>query len=244
MSETKTESRALWERQEWDTEASFTRFQAYYLSQIPPRNLTQAYREYLMAECQMDAQQVQSVTQAGGTWNRWYYGQDTNGGRFPTWAERAAAYDDHVWAERREWLKRERWELAERGLQQVRDMLDYPLVTQRREEDENGRIVAYITEPAKWTKKDAATLYQTFDKSTRLDTGEVTDRTAVTGPGAVDYSTYSDDRINDEINRFLARHGTAGARNLVSPTFREGEETTGSDESQPESSQRDGNDNA
>ena len=238
------EERPLWERQEWDTEASYERFIKYYLSQDPPRNLTQAYRDYCVQEREMSVDETQSLVRADGTWNRWASGRDTNGGRYPTWAERAQAYDDHIWNSRREWLKRERWEIAEKGLEQVRAMLDYPIVRQRRQEVENGRPVTYIIEPAKWTKKDAATLFQTFDKSTRLDTGEVTDRTAVTGPGAVDYSTYSDDRINDEINRFLARHGTAGKGDLTSPSFREGEAAEGDHESQPESGEGSGGDYA
>lgn len=230
-----SEQRPLWERQPWDTETSFSRFQKYYLVQAPPRSLAEAYRLYLQETSKKPARNQQ----ANGTWNRWYYGQDSTGNPIPGavgWRDRAAAYDDRIWAERREWHKQQTWELTELAFKRAKDMMTHPLVRQIvKDVDKDGRPITYIIEPARWTQKDAATLTQTFDKIARLDLGQPTERTAV--HGGQDYSHYSDERIKDEIHRLDARAKSRRNGNLTSPSFRERAEGHGGHENEPESSE-------
>jgi hypothetical protein len=83
----------LWERQDWDTDASYARFTEFYLPLSPPRSMVDAYNKYKASRGQGKSKQV------SGTWNRWFYGQDSSGDAIPgskTWAERAAAYDDYI----------------------------------------------------------------------------------------------------------------------------------------------------
>lgn len=222
------EKRPLWERQPWDTDGSFSKFQIYYLSQLPPRSLDEAYRQYLRTR-HKDAPETQLIEilkrRPDGAWVDWFYGRNTKHQPLPGavgWQARARAYDDHIWAERREWHKRKSWEIVEAGFEKVTAMLAHPIVRQRiTQKDENGRPVTYIIEPTNWRGRDAATLFSVFDKSARLDLGEPTDRTAVSG--AADYTQLTEDQLNDAIARLMAQSGTAATRELTSPSFGEGE---------------------
>ncbi len=105
--------RPLWERQPWDTPASFDRFQRYYLSQSPPRSLDEAYRRY---RAERPGPQTgckpATIGRAPGSWRRWARGQDGQRQPIPgaaTWEARALAWDDHQAA-----LERQRWETRRR----------------------------------------------------------------------------------------------------------------------------------
>lgn len=72
-----------WERQETDTPASFAAFSKYFLTQTPPRNLTEAYRQY----CADTGKKVgEKITKPVRIWRSWYEDGD--------WRERAAKLDD------------------------------------------------------------------------------------------------------------------------------------------------------
>lgn len=109
--------RPLWERQPWDTAASFDRFHRFYLPQERPRALDEAYHDYLAERrgLQKGAKEVTSK-RAPGQWQRWFRAQDGAGQPIDgakSWEQRAQAYDDHL-AE----LDRERWEARRRAVRE------------------------------------------------------------------------------------------------------------------------------
>jgi hypothetical protein len=85
----------LWERQPWDTNASYQAFKDYYLPAEEPGRLLKAYQEYRRQKGAKGA--ADSVP---GNWSRWSRGRHpTSGEPLPdaaSWAERAAAFDAHV----------------------------------------------------------------------------------------------------------------------------------------------------
>lgn len=94
--------RNLWERQEYETDTAFHRFHKYYLAQDPPRSVEEAYRQW---RNKTHAQRTSSAQKkADGTWKRWAW-PDVDGAK--SWAERAAAWDDHLASLRQaEWEER------------------------------------------------------------------------------------------------------------------------------------------
>lgn len=109
----------LWERQSWDTQASFSRFHKYYLSQASPRSLNKAYRRY-----RTDTGQKQDrKKEASAAWRNWFRGKNYRGKGITGaigWAKRATAFDDYCaqhdvdkWIERREKVRHEDWLLGE-----------------------------------------------------------------------------------------------------------------------------------
>jgi hypothetical protein len=109
----------LWERQSWDTEASWDRFHRFYLVQDAPRSLNEAYRRYRSEQ----GQDKVSENEAPGTWRKWFRGQDSTGKVIPgatTWEERAQAWDNHQaeldrqrWEERRQAVREQDWALGD-----------------------------------------------------------------------------------------------------------------------------------
>lgn len=87
--------RSLWERQPWDTNASYTAFKDFYLPAEEPGRLINAYRTHRR---QTGTKQVPN--RVPGNWSAWSRGRHpTTGEPIPgavTWAERAAAFDAHV----------------------------------------------------------------------------------------------------------------------------------------------------
>jgi len=110
------DARPLWERQPWDTDASFAKFHAYYLAQDAPRSLNEAYRRYRL---QQGSRRVASdgPIYAPGSWQQWYRGQNTKGEVKPGavgWDERARAWDNH-----QAQLDRERWEARRKRIREA-----------------------------------------------------------------------------------------------------------------------------
>jgi len=104
--------RPLWERQPWDTAASFDRFHRFYLPQERPRSVVEAYRRYR----QTTGKDPAKIRQAPGGWNNWAAGRDSKGQPIEgakTWEQRAQAYDDHLAK-----LDRERWEARRRAVRE------------------------------------------------------------------------------------------------------------------------------
>lgn len=106
--------RPLWERQPWDTPASWEKFHTYYLAQAPPRSLNEAYRRYRTEQGQTQASP--GAPEAPGSWRRWYRAQDGHGQPIPgaaPWNERAQAWDDHLAAQ-----DRQRWDARRRDVRE------------------------------------------------------------------------------------------------------------------------------
>lgn len=114
----------LWERQKWDTQASFRYFHEYYLSQIGRRSLNEAYRKYRL---QTGDEPVRHK-RAPSAWRNWFQGKNFSGKKIPgavTWTKRAEAFDDYCaehnidqWVKRREEVRKEDWLLGE-GLREL-----------------------------------------------------------------------------------------------------------------------------
>jgi hypothetical protein len=112
-------SRPLWERQPWDSTASFAAFQLWLLQAERPRSLDAAYRVHVGRESYANG----TLLRASNAWRRWYQGRDPKGERrlhagrpVPTWSDRAQAYDDHLadldrarWEQRRAAVRESDW---------------------------------------------------------------------------------------------------------------------------------------
>lgn len=109
------EERALWERQPWDTDASFACFQIWLLQDERPRSLDAAYRTYVGRERYANGTLIRASDHA----RRWYQAKNGKGQPIAgakTWTERAAVYDDHLakqdrlkWEQRHRELREQDW---------------------------------------------------------------------------------------------------------------------------------------
>lgn len=115
----------VWERQPYDSSASYARFRDYYLVQKPPRSLNAAYRAYYAARRGLSPDDDRVLSRrASGRWQYWANGLDYDGQRIldergepvPTWRERADAYDDWVAAQDRIQNRRKRREIITMAL--------------------------------------------------------------------------------------------------------------------------------
>ena len=89
-----------WERQAWETATAFQWFVEFYLPQTTPRGVTEAYRRWRHKKGLNEAQ-LAAIRQPPGSWKQWAYGTDEKGHPIPgrlTWAQRAAAWDQHLFA--------------------------------------------------------------------------------------------------------------------------------------------------
>lgn len=110
--------RQIWERQPWDTPASFAAFHDHYLPQMPPRSLVKAFRR---SRREKGAKGV--VKKLPGNWQRWSLGYNSKGKKIKgaiKWADRARAWEDHLanldidtWAARRKEIREEDWKAGE-----------------------------------------------------------------------------------------------------------------------------------
>lgn len=108
----------LWERQEWDSRASFNYFHKYYLSQIAPRSLNKAYR---MARSDKGIKEA-SNKHAPGAWKNWHTAKNYSGKSIKGavgWLDRANAWDDHCakhdidqWEKRRKEVREQDWKIG------------------------------------------------------------------------------------------------------------------------------------
>ncbi len=104
----------VWERQSWDTPASFAAFHDHYLPQMAPRSLLKAFNR---------ARREKGIKRAAkslpGNWGRWSLGFNPKGKKIKNsikWAARANAWDDHLanldidtWAARRKEIREQDW---------------------------------------------------------------------------------------------------------------------------------------
>lgn len=120
----------LWERQPWDTQASFNYFHTYYLSQVPPRSVNKAYR---MAQADK-GKTVDRKLEASRGWRNWSMGLNYSRKEIKgavSWAERAFAFDEFCaannidqWIEKREQVRQEDWLLGEKMRALVHEIID------------------------------------------------------------------------------------------------------------------------
>ncbi len=182
-------SRGLWERQTWDTPASFRAFHEFYLPQKPPRSVDRAYRDWYIQRHNLPKDDLRTTKRrATKTWRHWYQGKKANGmtieGAIP-WAERVKAWDSHLaaldyalWEERKRQEREAEWEDASSLREQAERMEQFPLAQVERVEEvyEDGRAKSVtIVQPAKWGRGDIARHRDLAAKLARLATGMETD---------------------------------------------------------------------
>ena len=220
-----TDEHNPWERQPWDTSASFRAFRLY-LEQDAPRSVDAACRTHKGYE-------GDTKKRATRVWRNWSQGKDPKGDPIPNaqpWAKRAEAWDDHLaaqdilkWEQRRAEQREREWQggqsLFERAEQIAKlpyirgKKIDYVLVTP----EMVGQEIATTTtvEPLNVSAKDEATLRQTASKLGRLAAGMETEKQKHehSGPEGgpivmkeepVDLSKLSDEEL-DELERILGK---------------------------------------
>ncbi len=109
----------LWERQAWDTQASFNHFHRYYLSQEPPRSVGKAFRN-MRADKGIKEDKQKG---APGSWRNWSQAKNRKDKKIKNaigWSERAMAYDDFLasqdvdeWVERRNEIRQQDYKMGE-----------------------------------------------------------------------------------------------------------------------------------
>ncbi len=159
-----TDEHNPWERQPWDTSASFQAFRVY-LEQEAPRSVVEAYR-------QKTGKEKAKVSQAPGGWNNWAGGKDYKGDPIPDalpWAKRAEAWDDHLaeqdilkWEQRRAEQREREWGTSNTLFDKAQQMLKFPVVETTTKDGQT------IVKPAKWTFRDAAAIADLASKLARL----------------------------------------------------------------------------
>lgn len=91
-----SEETALWERQWWDTNASFHAFSVYYFPQQPQRSVDKAYRR---AKPKNLKGNKRDTRKAARVWRQWAQGRTNKGDKVKggkTWQERMAAWDSKI----------------------------------------------------------------------------------------------------------------------------------------------------
>ncbi|MBK8987358.1 MAG: hypothetical protein IPM39_14990 [Chloroflexi bacterium] len=231
---TSTDGRSpLWERQPWDTNASYKAFKEYYLPAEEPGRLANAYREY-----RRQIGGKQAAPKVPGNWSAWARGRHpTSGEPLPdaaTWAERAAAFDAHVAQQELKALaaakarnKQQRMRVLEGALAQltlVWSQLDY-----RPKLGPDGRLV----QPELPSFRDATAAIKTILTELRTEYDDVpVQQIQVAGPdgrplpmpgyvAGYDFSDLNDEELLDRIREHESR------RIRTVPGFADGTGTPG-----------------
>ena len=131
------DERPLWERQPWDTGASYKAFKDYFLPAAEPGALINAYRAYRRDNRrESGANQARrkkiddsQITAVPGSWSNWSRARNSKGEPIPgavTWEQRKAAFEAHLagkelakLAERKAKSKEARLRVAEGALAQL-----------------------------------------------------------------------------------------------------------------------------
>ncbi|MBP6472367.1 MAG: hypothetical protein KBE23_06605 [Chloroflexi bacterium] len=206
----------LWERQPWDTNASYKAFKEFYLPAEEPGRLANAYREY-----RRQTGGKQAATKVPGNWSAWSRGRHpTSGDPIPgaaTWPERAAAFDAHVAQEELKALaaakarnKQQRMRVLEGALAQltlVWSQLDY-----RPKLGPDGRL----SQPELPSFRDATAGMKTILTELRTEYDDVPAQQVqvsgpdgrplpMSGPAGYDFSDLNDDELLDRIREYESR---------------------------------------
>lgn len=115
--------------------------------------------------------------------------------------ERAAR--EAVWAQRREQIRDESWELAQRLRQRATELLDHPTVetvSQVVTKEIDGvpvEVTTVIVKPSRWAQRDIPAIAETFDKLARLSAGMDTEqsRIIIEGLEIEDLESLSDEEL-------------------------------------------------
>lgn len=99
---------------------------------------------------------------------------------------RERARNEARWLERREKVREESWELAQKLRARASELLQFPIAEitteQARRESEDGRtLITYntVVKPARWSARDIATFAKTFEEMARLAAGMDTEQQRV-----------------------------------------------------------------
>lgn len=146
-----------WDRQPGEPERWFLRFDVYRRAGVG-RSIEAIWKQ----ECAATGETVRAKRPS----NAWYARA-----KQWRWEERASAWDNYLreeddrqWAERREQIKADDWEMAVALREKARQMLMFP-VTKVTKSDGDG---VTIIEPANWTFTDAAKIADLASKMARL----------------------------------------------------------------------------
>lgn len=115
------ESARPWERQPYDTDASFEAFSLFYFPQSPPRSVDKAYRTARPRPARFANKP--DTRRAASSWRNWSQGRKSDRTRIPgalSWHDRAAAWDDYVLAE----FKRKEIKRREKIVDSFRDLVE------------------------------------------------------------------------------------------------------------------------
>lgn len=110
-------------------------------------------------------------------------------------AERKAR--DAVWAQRREQIRDDSWELAQRLRQRALELLDHPTVEETSTETNTaeGKTITIVIKPSRWAQRDIPAIAETFDKLARLSAGMDTEQIRIEGLTPEDLSQKSDEEL-------------------------------------------------
>lgn len=112
------------------------------------------------------------------------------------WVDRVTAYDEQLraeelaanesqWAARREQIREESWQLAQRLRDRALELLSHPTTEQIRQvatQEIDGRpveVTTIVIKPSKWAQRDIPAIAETYTKLARLAAGMDTDQIRV-----------------------------------------------------------------
>lgn len=102
---------------------------------------------------------------------------------------------DAVWAQRREQIRDDSWDLAQRLRQRALELLAHPTVEESRTETDAGKTITIVIKPSRWAQRDIPAIAETFDKLARLSAGMDTEQIRIEGLTPDDLSQKSDEEL-------------------------------------------------
>lgn len=103
------------------------------------------------------------------------------------WQARIGDYDEQLaaqelaqieaqWAARREQIREESWQLAQRLRDRALELLAHPTVEESSTETDAGKTITIVIKPSRWAQRDIPAIAETFNKLARLAVGLDTDQ--------------------------------------------------------------------
>ena len=128
------------------------------------------------------------------------------------WQARIADYDAQIaaaelaaneaqWAARREQIREESWQLAQRLRDRALELLAHPTteqISQVATQEIDGRpveVTTIIIKPSRWAQRDIPAIAEAFSKLARLAAGMDTDQIRIEGIGPDDLAAKSDEEL-------------------------------------------------
>ncbi len=102
---------------------------------------------------------------------------------------------DAVWAQRREQIRDDSWDLAQRLRQRALELLAHPTVEESSTETDAGKTITIVIKPSRWAQRDIPAIAETFDKLARLSAGMDTEQIRIEGLTPDDLSQKSDEEL-------------------------------------------------